>query len=571
MGPVSWWPPGHFGGGGSGLRKKQQVKRGWGSRPQRSVPPSGFPFGPDPVGWEHVTDPSDGPAMVLNVGPDGVILYVHRCVLAPEGEDISETSIFDHTVPHQRDVVRSTLERVFATGEADEYECRGFPPFVEDPWYQCRVAPNRSITPAEGSGPPDAVVSATVIMRDITRWKRAEKKLRQECDELKARLEQRSATLNETRVQQNLGREQLQQASADVARLAATLLERNKELERARARRNDDDHKQRDSLSAEVARLTAALSARDRDLELQEVRQVEDRLTVATTAARHSTRWKLVEADLERERAEHKAHAEQLSEELAKQAYLHDRHNREGDRFRTILDQAGEAILITDPQTRRFVDANETACRWLGCRRATLLTLRTSDLDLEFPIDASGGLPEHVVDTRKSTRAQVLRNGVVRRRNGTTFAVEVAIARVGIRGRDYTLVVARDTNARRPVEEALREGEEKYRDLFNFSRDAIYLSARDGSVADANAAAVEVFGYTREEFLGLRASELYENTKDIRVFQRAVDENGFVRDLAVGFRAKDGTPIRGLLTATLRHAGDGTVLGYQCLIRPLSG
>ena len=197
--------------------------------------------------------------------------------------------------------------------------------------------------------------------------------------------------------------------------------------------------------------------------------------------------------------------------------------------------------------------------------------MKTSDLDLEFPVDSPG--PDemaHVADTRQLAQRQSLRQGVLRRRNGTSFPVEVAIARRKLGDREYTLVIARDVNARQQLEDAMLEGEEKYRNLLDFSHDAVYVTQRDGTISDLNGAALDFFGYTREELLGLQAKELYQRVDDILSFQRGVDEKEFIVDLEMDFKSKDGRPLRGLLSATLRHAGNGSVLGYQCVIRPLS-
>jgi PAS domain S-box-containing protein len=128
------------------------------------------------------------------------------------------------------------------------------------------------------------------------------------------------------------------------------------------------------------------------------------------------------------------------------------------------------------------------------------------------------------------------------------------------------LVVARDTKKRRMTEQALRESEDKYRSLFELSRDAIYCSARDGSVADVNDSAIDLFGFTRAEFLSLEARKLYKNSEDIRTFQREVKANGSVRNLPVEFLTKSGQSFRGVLAATLRNDGEGNVQGYQCVI-----
>jgi PAS domain S-box-containing protein len=49
------------------------------------------------------------------------------------------------------------------------------------------------------------------------------------------------------------------------------------------------------------------------------------------------------------------------------------------------------------------------------------------------------------------------------------------------------------------AEDALLESEEKYRSIFENSMDAIFLTRPDGSILDANPAAEEMYGYTKDE------------------------------------------------------------------------
>ena len=117
---------------------------------------------------------------------------------------------------------------------------------------------------------------------------------------------------------------------------------------------------------------------------------------------------------------------------------------------------------------------------------------------------------------------------------------------------------------------ALRQSEEKYRTLFEDSRDAIYIRAREGKFLDVNQSWLDLFGYTREEMIGLDAIEMYVNPGDRSRFQREIEEKGSVRDYEVKFRKKDGTQMDCLLTATVRLASDGSVLGYQGIIRDVT-
>jgi PAS domain S-box-containing protein len=373
-----------------------------------------------------------------------------------------------------------------------------------------------------------------------------------ELERLRAELQQGEGRQEEA----NRFRQEYDQLKSDYERVAAELEQLREQLAPEKARQEEIERfrQERDQLKEEHDRVARELEA------------LRSQLAHGNDDQEEADRFR-------RERDELRGECERVAGELERlqsQLEASEQRQEEVDRFRAIMDQAGEAIFITDPETGRFIDANETACRWLGYRREKLLTLSIKDLDVEFPLESPNGVPEHVTDTRGATRPIMFSDGRHRRRNGTSFPVEVAINRRLFGTREYILVVARDIKGRKLTQQAVRESEDKFRSLFELTRDAVYLSARDGSVADVNDAAIDLFGYTRAEFLNLEARRLYVRPDDIRTFQRSVDRAGSVRDMEVNFRTKDGTEFAGLLTATLRHDGEGNVLGYQCIVHPVS-
>jgi PAS domain S-box-containing protein len=119
---------------------------------------------------------------------------------------------------------------------------------------------------------------------------------------------------------------------------------------------------------------------------------------------------------------------------------------------------------------------------------------------------------------------------------------------------------------RKRTEEAVRQGEEKYRTIFEGSRDAIYVTTREGKLVNTNEAMLNLFGYTRDEISNLNVHELYVNPETRKKFQQEIEEKGFVKDFELRLRKKDGTELNCRLTSTIRHGNDGTILGYQGII-----
>src|SRR5262249_6996445 len=116
----------------------------------------------------------------------------------------------------------------------------------------------------------------------------------------------------------------------------------------------------------------------------------------------------------------------------------------------------------------------------------------------------------------------------------------------------------------------LRESEAKYRALFEESRDAIYITSREGTILEGNQALLDLFGYTKAEVIGLNARQTYANPADRFRFQQAIERQGAVRDYEVKLCKKDGTVLDCLMSATVRRGPDDSILGYHGIIRDIT-
>ncbi len=81
-----------------------------------------------------------------------------------------------------------------------------------------------------------------------------------------------------------------------------------------------------------------------------------------------------------------------------------------------------------------------------------------------------------------------------------------------------------DISARKKSEQALRESEEKYRQLFSSELDAIMVfDAETKQFIDVNNACEKMYGYNREEFLNLKITDISsEQSKTMDSIKKAM-------------------------------------------------
>jgi len=158
-------------------------------------------------------------------------------------------------------------------------------------------------------------------------------------------------------------------------------------------------------------------------------------------------------------------------------------------KFRTIMDQASDAIILHD-RTGRIVDVNRKACDNLGYTKAELLTKQIADFDPHAIRDGKGDLWKDVISGRTFTfeSFQV-------RKDGTSFPVEVTLGPIQLNEEPLILGVIRDITERRKLEVALREDDERLRTIMESVKTGIVLiDAKTHRILEANPQALEMIG-----------------------------------------------------------------------------
>ncbi len=223
--------------------------------------------------------------------------------------------------------------------------------------------------------------------------------------------------------------------------------------------------------------------------------------------------------------------------------------SRQNETFAALLHNLNVGVFMVEAPSGKPLVANEAACRLLG--RGVLPDADSFSLGdvyeayrgsdrVRYPVDempiALGmkGVSAHVEDL------------VVVRPDGTEARLEIFGTPVKDgQGRVWaSLVSFVDITERKRVELALRESEDRYRQLFEMESDAIFLIDNEaGRILDVNLAAQTLYGYSRDELLAKRNADLSAEPEQTRLLtQRAADESPALLRIALRQHRKcDGT------------------------------
>jgi PAS domain S-box-containing protein len=244
-------------------------------------------------------------------------------------------------------------------------------------------------------------------------------------------------------------------------------------------------------------------------------------------------------------------------------AYSRPRRARQALALRSAaLEACGEMVVITDSNAViQYVNPAFTRCT--GYTPAQALGQRTSILK-------SGRQDEAFYHDLWQTilAGKVWRGGMTnRRRNGSLYPEEMTIAPV--RDEAGTIVhfvaIKRDITRRQQAETALREAEQRYRQLVDSLPVGVYCATPGprGQVLAANPAQLAMHGYNSlEEFQRVPLAEHYDNPADRAAISHLLLTQGSVHGLEVRVKKKNGQRIWARFTAHMRHDAEGAERFY---------
>ena len=186
---------------------------------------------------------------------------------------------------------------------------------------------------------------------------------------------------------------------------------------------------------------------------------------------------------------------ERLAKEIKEREIL-------AEKYRILFETSADAIMLLDD--KGFFDCNKATLELFGfSKRKEFIKIHPGDISVPKQPDGQDSFTaaNKRIETafRKGTN---FFEWVHKRQDGTAFPAEVLLSRMKYQGKMVLQATVRDISERKQAEAKLADLSEEYRILFETSGDAIMLNDEKGFF-DCNKATLELFGYSKKEFLSL--------------------------------------------------------------------
>ena len=238
-----------------------------------------------------------------------------------------------------------------------------------------------------------------------------------------------------------------------------------------------------------------------------------------------------------------------------------DRKRAEEELQRThfAIDSAPEGIAWLD-KNFHYIYVNEGMCRMLGYTRDELLSLKPSEIDLMFPQVP----PSELWVEMRGIKSQV-REALFRRKDSTTFPVELTIDHVAFKDEECMFAIMRDISERKQAEEKIKI----FSDAVASALDCFLLVDTKGEITYTNTTACITFGYTPEEFLKLNVTDLDPDPKFAKKVTQEILVKGKWSGEVTNIR-KNKETFPSLLSAFIIKDDKGNQRGMMGIIRDIT-
>jgi len=241
------------------------------------------------------------------------------------------------------------------------------------------------------------------------------------------------------------------------------------------------------------------------------------------------------------------------------------------ERYRTIMDEMHDDYFEVD-LAGNVIFANDAWCRSVGYTMEELIGMNYAVMAASDDIEKVYKVFHQVYLTGQPNKALNLE---YIRKDGSTGFAEMSIFPmrnesgeiIGFRG------VSHDVTERTRMEEALRQSEEKYRNMVEQMEDTYLETGLDGNYTFVNDAMCRALRYSKEELVGMsyRVIVAEEDAKAMyKDFSTVYQTGKPLKGLSYNLVRKDGTIEIAELSVSPRRNQEGQIIGFCAIGRDVT-
>jgi PAS domain S-box-containing protein len=173
------------------------------------------------------------------------------------------------------------------------------------------------------------------------------------------------------------------------------------------------------------------------------------------------------------------------------------------EKYRTLIERANDGICVVQDKIVKM--CNDYITKFWGGSAEEILG--RSFTDFIHP-DALSEVLDRYNRRMTGETPPTIYESILKRKDGSRFYAELNAGIVSYEGMPANLIIIRDINERKKVEETLRESEGTARALLNAPTDSVILMDTKGIILALNETAALRFGKRSDELIGILADDL---------------------------------------------------------------
>ncbi len=227
-------------------------------------------------------------------------------------------------------------------------------------------------------------------------------------------------------------------------------------------------------------------------------------------------------------------------------------------RYHALFHQSPLGVLLVDPETKEFLEFNDTAPLQLGYTREEFESISLYDIEYkESPLEVD----THVSELVKAGGGEFETQHITK--NGDLRDILVSAKTIELANKRYLHAIFHDITQIRTIQNALAESESRYRQLVELAQEGIWAIDTNYTTMFVNPHMAQMLGYIPSEMLGKTLFEFLrpQSVKIVRQILEPYNKKSMKGQFEYAFPTKTGGSVTISIAVSTMTDDQGVIIG----------